>query len=116
MKNILNLILTAVAAWAICLITPWWGIMIAALAISFLIPLKKGAAFLIPFLAVFLLWGIQAYLLSSGNDLTMAKKIATLFSLNENAYLLMGITALIGGLAAAFSGLLGKQLRTAFTA
>lgn len=112
MKNLINLILTAVLAWTLCLFTPWWGIMIAALIISFMIPLKKGAAFLVPFLAIFLLWGIQAYWLSSNNDFIMAGKIADLFSLNGNAWLLILITALIGGLAAAFSGLLGKTLRT----
>lgn len=112
MKNFINLILTATLAWLLSLITPWWGIMIAALIVSFLIPLKKTAAFFIPFLAVFLLWGAQAYLLSSNNDFIMGEKIAELFSLNGNALLLILITAVIGGLAAALAGLLGKQLKT----
>ena len=115
MKNIIHLILTIVLAWGITLFSPWWGVMAAALLVSFLFPLKGFNSFFIPFLAVFLLWGIQAFLAGSSNDFILSKKIADLFSLNGNPYLLIGITALIGGLAAAFAGLLGKQLKSVVT-
>lgn len=111
MKNALNLILTALLAWALTMFTPWWGILIAAMVVSFLFPLKGGYGFIIPFAAIFLLWGSQAYLMSSSNDFIMAGKVADLFSLNGNAILLILITALIGGLSAGFAALLGKQLK-----
>ena len=111
MNKLLNLICTALLAWGLSLITPWWGIMPAALIVSFVFPLKGGNAFFIPFLSIFILWGIQAYLIGSNNDFTMAGKIAELLPLQGNVHLLILITALLGGIAAAFSGLLGKQLK-----
>ncbi|WP_224485565.1 hypothetical protein [Robertkochia aurantiaca] len=111
MKNLLHLILVALLAYVVTLLTPWWGIMIAALVVGFLLPLNGFKSFFIPFLAVFNLWGLQAYMLSSRNDFTLAAKIADLFSLEGNSLLLILITALLGGLAAAFAALLGKQFR-----
>ncbi|WP_224487889.1 hypothetical protein [Robertkochia flava] len=115
MKNIFNLILTIVLAWVITLFTPWWGVMLAALIVSFLVPLKGGSTFFVPYLAIFSLWGIQAYMAGSANDFILAGKIADLFSLDGNTTLLILVTATIGGLAAAFAGLLGKQLKTVVT-
>lgn len=112
MKTLLNLILTAAFAWAITLFTPWWGIMVAALIVALLLPLKGVRSFLIPFMAIFLLWAFQAYTLSSANDFVMAGKIATLLPLEGNTSLLIVLTAFIGGLAAGSSGLLGKQIRS----
>ena len=112
MKTLLNLILTAVLAWVITLFTPWWGIMVAALIVALILPLKGIRSFIIPFMSVFLLWAFQAYTLSSANDFTMAEKIATLLPLEGNTTLLLVITAFLGGIAAGSSGLLGQQLRT----
>lgn len=111
MKTLFNLILTAVLAWIITIFTPWWGVMAAALLVAILIPLQGLKSFIIPFMAVFLLWGYQAYAVSSANDFTMAKKIATLLPLEGNATLLIVLTAFLGGIAAGSSGMLGSQLR-----
>ena len=111
MKTLLNLILTAALAYIITLFTPWWGIMVAALIVSLLLPLKGAKAFIIPFMAVFLLWAYQAYSLGNANDFIMAEKIATLLSLEGNAKLLLVLTSFIGGITAGSSGLLGSQVR-----
>ncbi len=110
-KKIINFVLTLFLAYILALFLPWWSVMLAALITSFLIPQKRVAVFLIPFLAVALLWIIQSWLLSTANDYILARKIATLFSLGENPALLIAVTGIVGGLAAGIAGIFGKQCK-----
>ena len=110
-NNRKNFIATLLFAALFSIALPWWGIMLAALFSALFFPLKKAAIFLVPFLAVFLFWSIFCLALGSGNDFILAKKIALLFPLNGNPYLLIMLTGLIGGIAAGVSGWLGKELR-----
>jgi hypothetical protein len=113
-KNIKNLIFTIILAYVLSLYLPWWSVMLAAVISGYLIPLKKGSVFFIPFIAIALLWMIQSYIIGQANDFVLAKKIATLLSLQGNATLLLLVTGIIGGLAAGISGILGKQISTIF--
>ena len=113
-KKIINFVLTLLLAYILSLFLLWWSVMLAALLTAFLIPLKKSAVFIIPFLAVALLWIIQSWLLSSANDYTLAKKIAVLLPLNGNPTLLIAVTGIIGGLAAGIAGIFGKQCKLLF--
>ncbi|SDB46551.1 hypothetical protein SAMN03097699_1512 [Flavobacteriaceae bacterium MAR_2010_188] len=111
MKNILlNFTLTIFLAMILDLFLPWWGIMVSAIIISYVFPLRGFKIFLIPFLAIAIYWMSYSFFLSSPNDFTLAKKIGTLFTLGENWILVLLITALIGGVAAGISGIFGKQL------
>ena len=85
--------------------------MTAALATALFIPLKKGAVFFVPFLAILLLWFAYSFVLSNGNDFTLAKRISVLLSLGGNPYVLMLVTGIFGGLAAGIAAVFGKQLR-----
>jgi len=109
-KKFTNFIVTLVLAALLSLFLPWWSIMVASLLSAFFIPLKKASVFFIPFLAMLLFWGVYCFMLSSANDFTLAKKIAQLFPLGGNPYLLILVTGIIGGLAAGVSAILGKQL------
>jgi len=109
-KKITNLITTILLSAIFALFLPWWSVMIAALLASLLFPLKKAAVFFIPFLAIFLFWGVYCYVLSSANDFTLAKKISELLKIGGNPYLLILVTGIIGGLAAGISAILGKQI------
>ncbi|GAB4160580.1 MAG: hypothetical protein Tsb0033_16720 [Winogradskyella sp.] len=84
--------------------------MTAALATALFIPLKRAAVFFVPFLAILVFWGVYSFVLSSGNDYTLAKRIAVLLPLGGNPYLLMLLTGIIGGLAAGVAAVLGKQI------
>ncbi len=110
-KKTINFLLTLFIAYLFALFLPWWSVMVAALISSFLIPLKKAAVFIIPFLAVALLWIVQSWLLSSVNDYILARKIAILFSLGENPTLLIAVTGIVGGFAAGIAGIFGKQCK-----
>lgn len=114
-KKTINFVLTLILAYVLTLFLPWWSVMIASAVTAFLMPLKKTSVFIIPFLAVGLLWVIQTWLLSSANDFILAKKIATLFSLNGNATLLIIVTGIIGGFAAGIAAIFGKQCQLKFS-
>ncbi|WP_430467772.1 hypothetical protein [Winogradskyella ouciana] len=109
-KNILNFLATFVLALLLYLVLPWWSVMTAALASSLFIPLKKAAVFFVPFLAILIFWTFYSFMLSSGNDYTLAKRIAELLYLGGNPYVLMLVTGIIGGLAAGIAAVFGKQL------
>ena len=109
-KNIINFIATIIFAYILSLFLPWWSVMIAALVTALFIPLKKVAVFIIPFCAILLFWAVYAYLLSSGNDFTLAKRIAVLLPLGGNPYVLILVTGIVGGLAAGIAAILGNQL------
>ena len=111
-KNTKNFVFTIILAYVLSLYLPWYSVMIASLISGFLIPLKKGAIFFIPFIAIALLWIVQSYMLSSANDFILAKKIATLLMLDGNSTLLLLVAGVVGGLAAGVSGILGKQIST----
>ncbi|WP_299223712.1 hypothetical protein [uncultured Psychroserpens sp.] len=108
-KNLTNFIATIFIALLLSQILPWWSIMLAAFLTAIVFPLKKSAVFFIPFIAIALFWMIYAFWLSSTNDFTLAKKIAVLFPLEGNPYLLILITGVIGGLAAGIAAIFGKQ-------
>jgi hypothetical protein len=109
-KNILNFVATILLAYLLSLFLPWWSVMTAALTTSLFIPLKKASIFFIPFLAILLFWVVYSFILSSGNDFTLAKRIAVLLPLGGNPYLLLLVAGIVGGLAAGIAAILGKQL------
>lgn len=108
-SKVLNFIVTIVLAILLSQVLPWWSIMLASFITAILFRLKRGAVFIVPFLAITVYWVIYTYWLSSSNDFTLSKKIAELLPLNGNAYLLILVTGLIGGLAAGVSAVFGKQ-------
>lgn len=111
-KNIINFIATIFVALILSQFLPWWSVMVAAFATSLFISLKRASVFVVPFLAIAFFWMIYAFWLSNANDFILANKIAVLLPLNGNAYLLILVTGIIGGLAAGISGIFGKQCVT----
>jgi hypothetical protein len=110
-KNAANFIATLFLAVLLSIVLPWWAVMLAALISALLIPLKKATVFFIPFLAIFLFWGVYSFILSSGNDFTLARKISELLQMGGNPYALIILTGTLGGLAAGISGILGNQVQ-----
>jgi hypothetical protein len=111
-KNIVNFIATILIALILSQFLPWWSVMVASFITGLLISLKQSAVFFVPFLAIALLWMIHAYWLGSANDFILAKKIAILLPLGGNAYLLILVSGIIGGISAGISGIFGKQCST----
>lgn len=110
-KNILNLLTTLVFALIFSFFLPWWSVMLAAFLAAFTFSLKGVATFFMPFLAIFGFWMAYTFILSSTNDFTLASKIAILLPLGGNPYVLIAVTAAIGGLAAGIAGVFGQQCK-----
>jgi hypothetical protein len=116
MKNFfLSLLLIAVIAGLLQLFLPWWVVAVTAFAVVYFIQQKPFTAFVAGFFAIFLLWSVYAFLLSSANENILALKVALLLPLKGNVWALFAVTGLIGGLVsgfAALSGNLAAQMKT----
>lgn len=108
-KNIVNFIATIIIALILSQFLPWWSVMGASFITALAFSLKKIAVFFVPFIAIMVFWVVYSFWLSNANDFILAKKIAVLLPLNGNAYLLILVTGIIGGIAAGFSAVFGKQ-------
>lgn len=108
-KNITNFIATIIIALILSQFLPWWSVMVASFITALAFSLNKIAVFFVPFIAIMMFWIVYSFWLSSANDFILAKKIAVLLPLKGNAYLLILVTGIIGGIAAGFSAVFGKQ-------
>ncbi len=108
-KNFLNFIITIIVAIILSQFLPWWSVMIAGYVTALFFSLKRVAVFLVPFMAIFLFWVVYAFWLGNSNNFILAKKIAILLPLQGNAYFLLLLTGIVGGLAAGVAALFGKQ-------
>ena len=111
MKFIVATVLTAILAFISGLFLPWWGIAIAAILVAVLVHQKAGKAFLSGLLGVFLLWAGLAWWIDMKNNSVLSERIATILPLNGNSILLIGVTALVGGLVGGFAAMTGSFLR-----
>ncbi len=111
MKFIVATVLTALLAFISGLFLPWWGIAIAAILVALLVHQKAGKAFLSGLLGVFLLWAGLAWWIDMKNNGILSERIASILPLNGNSILLIGITALVGGLVGGFAAMTGSFLR-----
>lgn len=108
-RLILNFIVTILIALLLSLFLPWWSVMVAAFVTALFFTLNRSAVFFVPFLAIFIFWAVYAFWLGNVNDFILSKKIAILLPLGGNAWFLILVTGVIGGLAAGVAALFGKQ-------
>ena len=113
MKFFISLLLIAVLSYAACLYFDWWFVAIVSFAVVFFIPQKPLWAFLCGFASIFILWGALIFILSSRNEHLLANKVSVLILGNENATVLILVSALIGGLVAGFAALTASLTRRA---
>lgn len=114
MKFIVSLFLIAALSYVFGIYQlPWWFIAVAGFLISILIPQKPFYSFLSGFIALFLLWGTIAVWVDQANDHILSVKIAGLFQLGDQYYLLIILSAFIGGLTGAMGALSGSLVSTA---
>jgi len=107
---LLKIIFTAVIAFLLQNIFPWWSAAVAAFLIAFILYSKPGSSFLSGFFGIAMLWIIWAFMANYSNDGALASRVAPIFSLPNNALLII-ITALVGGLVGGFSAMTGSYIR-----
>ncbi len=114
MRFVLAVILTAALAYAACLFLPWWSIAITSFIVALFIGQAPFSSFLAAFTGVFLLWGVLAFIISANNGNLLAGKVSMLIINQSGTFLLILLTAFIGGIVASFAGLSGAYLRRLF--
>ena len=110
-KFLVSCTLMMLLSFAACLYLPWWSIALVALLVSILIPQKPGTSFASGFLALFVLWAAFALLVSIGNHHMLAEKISAVMFKQNNPFLLIFVSGLIGALVAGFAALTGSFAR-----
>jgi hypothetical protein len=108
MKFIVSVLLTALLSFAAGLYLGWWSVAPAAFIVAIAIRQHPGKSWLAGFIGVFLLWGVLAWWIDVKNEGVLTKKIAALFSIGDNTFLLIVISAFIGALVAGFGALTGS--------
>ncbi|MEO6523006.1 MAG: hypothetical protein ABIN91_15090 [Mucilaginibacter sp.] len=102
-----------IASLIVSFVLPWWIVAI----ISFLAALwiAKGLVngFGSAFIAIFIVWVVQALFKSVPNDHILATRVAHMLPLGGSWILLVLITGLIGGLVAGMAGLTGALFKKA---
>ena len=114
MKFIISILLTALLSFAASLYLPWWSIAMVSFLTAIVIFQKPYTAFIAGFVSLLLLWGGLAWWISTANEDLLAHKISVLVIKADSPLLLIGLTALIGALVAAFAALSGSLLRRLF--
>jgi len=111
MKFIASIVIVALLSFAVCLYFPWWSIAIVAFIVAVVIPQSAAMSFATGFFALFLLWGLLSFWISSSNDHILAHKISLIILNIDNPYSLILATALIGGVVAGFASMTASFLR-----
>ena len=111
MKFVLAILLTATISFLAGLRLEWWSIALVAFLVALLLPQAIIRSFLAGFLAIFILWAALAFWINNENDGKLAKEIAELFKLGSSPFILVMITAFIGGIVGGFAAMAGSSLR-----
>lgn len=93
-------------------VLPWWAVAAISFAAALFAAKKSGQAFWSGFGAVFCVWVIIALFKSAPNNNLLAARVAALFKL-PNWWVLLFITAFIGGLVGGMASLSGLLVRRA---
>jgi len=104
-----------IASFFLQMILPWWVIIILSFATCGLIGKTAKISFWHPFLAISILWLGMALFKSLPNSNVLAARVAEMIGV-KLWYLVLLITALLGGIAAAISGICGYHFRKAVIA
>ncbi|WP_165822201.1 hypothetical protein [Hymenobacter edaphi] len=102
--------LAAAAQWLL----PWWSAAVVALLLAFLLPQRGGRTFLAGFGGVGLGWLLLAAWLHVQADGRLSHRVAELLPLGGRGWLLVLVTAVLGGLVGGLAALSGAWLRQAF--
>ena len=111
MKFIVALLLTILLGYLCPLFLPWWSFAITSFIIALFIHQKPWKAFLAGFIALLLLWGIDAVVIDNANQHILSTKVAQILPLHGSYIALIVITAVIGGLLSGMAALTGSYAR-----
>jgi hypothetical protein len=104
MKKVLPIIVFLLIGWLISFIIPvWWLYAGIAFMIALIFKLSEKSGFITLFLGGILLWGGMALSIQLQTESTIAFEVSNLFGIGSG-FLLMVLTALIGGIVSGLGG------------
>lgn len=112
MRSFFNIVLMILFAFLTHKFIPfWWFFVITTFIISFAFGETTFKSIINGFVSIFILWLILTLEVSFSNDFILLEKVGTLFKL-PSSYLLIIITAFIGGILGALGSVSGYLLKT----
>jgi hypothetical protein len=113
MKLATAIFLTAFLGFVIGLFTnlPWWSFIFTSFIVAMSVHQKATKAFVAGFVGLFVLWAFLAILKDTANEHILSTKVAKLFPLGGSYWLLILITAFIGGLVSGLAATAGSNMR-----
>ncbi|GAB4091768.1 hypothetical protein [Flaviaesturariibacter terrae] len=111
MRLLVSILLIALFSFIAGRYLPWYTIALVAFAVGALLQQPLLRSFVSGFLGIFLLWFILALWLDTRNEHLLSQRIAELFHLGQSSFLLVLVTALLGGIVGGFAALSGASLR-----
>ena len=111
MKFLVSIFLIALTGFALGLYLPWWTVAIASFLVSFFLYQKPLTSLLTGFLGIFLLWAAITIVRSSANEHILAHRMSMFILKNDSPYMLIFLTAFIGGIIGGLGALSGSLLR-----
>ena len=113
MKFLIQVILIALLSFITEQLFVWWTCALSAFFIAAIIPSRSLNSFLAGFLGVGILWLILVSKVNIETDGILTDKIAALFRLGDNAYIII-ITSIIGSICGGLGALSGSLFRKLF--
>ena len=105
-------IVILIASFLLQMVLPWWVIVIISFAACGLIGKTGKVSLWSPFFAIFLLWTGMALFKTLPNHNLLALRVGEMMGLH-GWYLILLLTAALGGFVAAISGFCGYHFRKA---
>lgn len=109
----IQLLIISVLTYLIPAEMPWYASGIPPLLVMAAIPGHNIKDLFAGFLGVFFIWAILAFQIDQANQQLLSSKMAKVFSL-PNSYLLILLSALIGGLLGLLSAWTGQSVHNLF--
>ncbi len=110
MKFVVKIILIIGLCYLLQLVLPFWIVAVASFLINMVIRTNGWSSFFSGFFAVAILWFIVASGIDNRTDSILTDRVAQLFSLS--GFLLIVVSAIVGGLVAGMGGLTARMLHT----
>lgn len=105
-----NFILLFFSFWIVTLFLPWWTLLIPAVILGATLFKSAVSAFFTGFLSLFAAWLVQVLYIYIANESILSGRIAEMLGVGQS-WIVILITALIGGVIGGMGTLLGTQIR-----
>jgi len=109
MKALIGIVTTGILTIILMEHLPWWWCGVFAFVVALALKLKPGAAFMMGLWGVALAWGMIAEWIDMQNESILSAKVGELFG-GISSFLVITITAVIGGLIGGLGGMTGGAL------